>query len=45
VVEAALREFRGTILMTTHDAYFARTVGVTRRWELHDGHVDEAGQV
>jgi ATPase subunit of ABC transporter with duplicated ATPase domains len=45
VVEAALREFRGTILMVTHDAYFARAVGVTRRWELDDGHVDEAGQV
>jgi ATP-binding cassette subfamily F protein 3 len=45
VVEAALRAFTGTIVMVTHDRYFARAVGCTRRLVLHDGHVDEPGQV
>jgi ATPase subunit of ABC transporter with duplicated ATPase domains len=48
VIEAALREFRGTIVMVTHDRYFAGSVGYTRWWEVRDGavladrHVDEA---
>jgi len=45
VVEHALRAFPGTVLMVTHDRYFADAVGWTRRWELHDGHVHEPGQV
>jgi ATPase subunit of ABC transporter with duplicated ATPase domains len=45
VVEEALRQFRGTIVMVTHDAYFASAVGYGRRWVVSDGHVDEAGEV
>jgi ATPase subunit of ABC transporter with duplicated ATPase domains len=45
VVEAALRAFTGTIVMVTHDRYLARAVGCTRRLVLHDGHVDEPGEV
>ena len=37
VVEEALRAYRGTLLMVTHDRYFADRVGVTRRWQLADG--------
>lgn len=35
-----MRSFRGTILMVTHDAYFARNVGFSRHWHLADGVVD-----
>ena len=45
VVEAAVRSFTGTVVLVTHDRYFADAVGVDRRLVLHDGHVDEAGQV
>jgi ATPase subunit of ABC transporter with duplicated ATPase domains len=41
VVEEALRAFRGTLLMVTHDAYFARSVGYDRRWEVGAGGVAE----
>jgi ATPase subunit of ABC transporter with duplicated ATPase domains len=41
VVEEALRAYRGTLLMVSHDGYFARSVGYTRRWELVDGRVRE----
>jgi ATPase subunit of ABC transporter with duplicated ATPase domains len=34
-----LRQFHGTILMVTHDAYFASAVGYTRHWQVHDGFV------
>ncbi len=44
-VEQALREFPGTVLLVTHDRYFADAVGVTRHWYLADGHVHEPGQV
>lgn len=40
VVEEALRAFRGTLLMVTHDAYFARNVGYSRRWHIGHGAVD-----
>ncbi|MGW9193927.1 ribosomal protection-like ABC-F family protein [Micromonospora chersina] len=44
VVEAALREFRGTVVMVSHDTWFAEAVGVDRRWRLGDGRlVEEAG--
>jgi ATPase subunit of ABC transporter with duplicated ATPase domains len=41
VIEAALREFRGTILMVTHDAYFASAVGYGRHLAVRDGTVLE----
>ncbi|MBV1854265.1 ATP-binding cassette domain-containing protein [Catellatospora sp. NEAU-YM18] len=37
VIEAALREFRGTLITVTHDAYFAAAVGHTRHWHLAGG--------
>jgi ATPase subunit of ABC transporter with duplicated ATPase domains len=39
VVERALREFRGTVVMVTHDRYFAESVGYTRWWSVVDGTV------
>ncbi|MFE9692236.1 hypothetical protein [Micromonospora sp. NPDC005806] len=42
VVEAALREFRGTVVMVSHDTWFAEAVGFDRRWRVADGRlVDE----
>ncbi|NUP47157.1 MAG: ABC-F family ATP-binding cassette domain-containing protein [Catenulispora sp.] len=41
VIEEALREFTGTFVMVSHDAYFAEQVGVTRRWEVRNGAVLE----
>ncbi len=41
VIEAALREFRGTVVMVTHDAYFASAVGYGRHLEVRDGTVTE----
>jgi ATPase subunit of ABC transporter with duplicated ATPase domains len=37
VVEEALRAYRGTLLMATHDRYFADRVGISRHWQLADG--------
>ncbi|HWB35479.1 MAG TPA: ATP-binding cassette domain-containing protein, partial [Rugosimonospora sp.] len=37
VVERALREFRGTLVMVTHDRYFAEAVGYTRCLSVVDG--------
>jgi ATP-binding cassette subfamily F protein 3 len=39
VLEAALREYRGTLLTVTHDRYFADAVGHTRTWHVADGRV------
>ncbi len=41
VVEAALRDFRGTLVMVTHDRYFAGAVGYTRWLEVRDGVVHD----
>ena len=41
VIEEALREFTGTFVMVSHDAYFAERVGVTRRWDVGEGGVRE----
>jgi ATPase subunit of ABC transporter with duplicated ATPase domains len=41
VVEEALRAFHGTLVMVTHDRYFAEAVGFTRRWSVVDGTVRE----
>lgn len=43
VVEEALRAYRGTLAMATHDAYFAERVGCTRHWRVAAGSVTEAG--
>jgi ATP-binding cassette subfamily F protein 3 len=37
VVETALRQYRGTLVMVTHDGYFAKAVGVTRHWHVTRG--------
>jgi ATPase subunit of ABC transporter with duplicated ATPase domains len=41
VVEQALRAYRGTLIMVTHDRYFAEQVGYTRHWQVSDGTVRE----
>ncbi len=41
VLEAALREYRGTLLTVTHDRYFAAAAGHTRAWHVADGRVRE----
>jgi ATPase subunit of ABC transporter with duplicated ATPase domains len=42
VVEQALRAYTGTLVMVTHDAYFAAAVGYTRHWQVGNGVVVEA---
>lgn len=42
VVEEALRRYRGTLLMVTHDRYFAEAVGYGRLWHVGDGKVAES---
>ncbi|WP_229074853.1 ABC-F family ATP-binding cassette domain-containing protein [Actinoplanes sp. DH11] len=42
VVEEALRRYRGTLLIVTHDRWFADAVGHTRHWHVADGHVIES---
>ncbi len=39
VIEEALRAYRGTLMMVTHDEYFADRVGFGKRWHLSDGAV------
>jgi ATPase subunit of ABC transporter with duplicated ATPase domains len=41
VVEEALRRYRGTLVIVTHDRYFADAVGTTRRWHVEGGEVIE----
>jgi ATPase subunit of ABC transporter with duplicated ATPase domains len=41
VIEEALREFTGTLVMVTHDAYFADRVGITCTWQVRDGSITE----
>jgi len=41
VVEEALRSYAGTLVVVTHDAYFASAVGFDRRLEVRDGVVRE----
>ncbi|MBM2616191.1 ABC-F family ATP-binding cassette domain-containing protein [Actinoplanes sp. LDG1-06] len=42
VVEEALRRYRGTLVVVTHDRYFAERVGFGRRWHVGDGVVIES---
>ncbi len=42
VIEEALRGYRGTLVLVTHDAVFADRVGITRHWTLVDAQVSEA---
>ena len=42
VVEEALRAYRGTLVVVTHDRYFAEAIGCTRRWHVGDGRVLES---
>jgi ATPase subunit of ABC transporter with duplicated ATPase domains len=37
VIERALREFAGTIVAVSHDAYFAEAVGFAGRWHVAGG--------
>jgi ATPase subunit of ABC transporter with duplicated ATPase domains len=37
VVERALRSFTGTVLVVSHDRYFATAVGLSREWVVRDG--------
>jgi ATPase subunit of ABC transporter with duplicated ATPase domains len=41
VTERAFAEFRGTLLVVTHDARFAAAVGCSRSWRVAGGHVGE----
>jgi ATPase subunit of ABC transporter with duplicated ATPase domains len=41
VIEEALRGYPGTLLLATHDAYFAERVGYTRHWRVDAGTVTE----
>jgi ATPase subunit of ABC transporter with duplicated ATPase domains len=39
IVEEALRAYQGTLIMASHDTYFARRVGFGQQWHLSGGAV------
>ncbi|WP_246635839.1 ABC-F family ATP-binding cassette domain-containing protein [Actinoplanes hulinensis] len=41
VVEEALRRYKGTLLVVSHDRYFADAIGHTRHWHVADGQLIE----
>ncbi|GIG71447.1 ABC transporter ATP-binding protein [Phytomonospora endophytica] len=41
VIEEAMRAYQGTLVLVTHDAYFAERAGVRRQWTVADGKVTE----
>jgi ATPase subunit of ABC transporter with duplicated ATPase domains len=43
VIEEALRAYHGTLIMVTHDMYFAARVGYTRHWQVGGGSLAECG--
>jgi len=42
VVEAALAEYRGALLVVSHDEEFAERIGLTRRWTIRAGRLESA---
>jgi ATPase subunit of ABC transporter with duplicated ATPase domains len=42
VVEAALEQYTGTLLLVSHDEALAERVGLTRRWHLGAGRLEQA---
>ena len=42
VVEEALRRYRGTLLVVTHDRYFAGQIGLGRHWHVASAEVVES---
>ncbi|MGZ4685841.1 ABC-F family ATP-binding cassette domain-containing protein [Oryzihumus sp.] len=42
VVEAALAQYRGALLVVSHDEEFAQRVGLQRRWQVVDGRLEAA---
>ncbi|HET7661044.1 MAG TPA: ABC-F family ATP-binding cassette domain-containing protein [Oryzihumus sp.] len=42
VVEAALAQYRGALLVVSHDEEFAERVGLHRRWQVVDGRLESA---
>ena len=42
VVEAALAEYRGALLVVSHDEEFAERIGLTQRWTIRAGRLESA---
>jgi len=42
VVEAALADYRGALLVVSHDEEFAQRIGLTRRWTIRAGRLESA---
>ena len=42
VVEEALAEYRGALLVVTRDEEFTERIGLTRRWTIRAGRLESA---